>query len=67
MTPIIIKNLFGENGREMFHQISQFYPAYDFEETDNLFSHCGKYLHPSDRLLEIAGKYGINDISLVFI
>jgi hypothetical protein len=56
----VIKNLFGEKGREMFHRISQFYPAHDYNVTDDFFSRCRKYRYSSDRLFEIAGKYGID-------
>ena len=33
----IIKNLFGDEGRELFHQVSSFYPKYDYDEADDLF------------------------------
>lgn len=30
----------GENGREYYHRISRFYPAYQREETDKQYTHC---------------------------
>jgi hypothetical protein len=33
---------FGENGRELFHRISQFHPEYDFKECDKQFDNCLK-------------------------
>ncbi|WP_302960045.1 BT4734/BF3469 family protein [Alistipes finegoldii] len=38
-------NAYGEEGREMFHQISQFYPKYSSSETDDLFDNVlnGRY------------------------
>lgn len=57
----IIKNLFDEDGRILFHQVSSFYPNYDFDETDNEYSSKKKneYLYNTDRLFEIAAKYGL--------
>ena len=55
----IIKNLFGDEGRELFHQVSSFYPKYDYDEADNEYSKDrSKYLYNTDRLFEIAAKYG---------
>ena len=38
-------NEFGEEGREYFHAISQFYPGYELREADRKFDHVlkGKY------------------------
>ncbi len=33
---------FGENGRSLFHRISQFYPEYSARECDKQFDHCLK-------------------------
>jgi hypothetical protein len=57
----IIKCLFDEKeGRRLFHEVSRFYPRYTFEEADPYFSNC-HYLYPynSDRMFEIAAKYGV--------
>ena len=55
----IIKNLFGDEGRELFHQVSSFYPKYDYDEADDEYSKDrSKYLYNTDRLFEIAAKYG---------
>lgn len=58
----IIKNLFGEKGAELFHKVSSFYPDYDYEEAENLFqkTDSSRYRYNSDRLFEIAAKYGIH-------
>lgn len=58
----IIKNLFGEKGAELFHKVSSFYPDYDYEKTENLFqkTDSSRYRYNSDRLFEIAAKYGIH-------
>lgn len=57
----VITNLFGEEGRNLFHQVSQFYPNYRFEENDRLYSDLlnGDYPGNSDNLFKIAAKYGI--------
>lgn len=31
---------FGENGRELFHRISKFYPGYEFEECNKQYNYC---------------------------
>ena len=55
----IIKNLFGDEGRELFHQVSSFYPKYDYDEADDEYSKDrSKYLYNTDSLFEIAAKYG---------
>ena len=56
----IIKNMFGEEGRALFHKVSSFYPNYDYDETDREYSAMiiGRYRYNSDRLFEIAAKYG---------
>lgn len=57
----IIKNLFGEEGRILFHQVSSFFPRYDYDRVDYEYSSKkrGEYLYNTDRLFEIAAKYGI--------
>ena len=56
----IIKNLFDENGRELFHQVSRYYPGYCFDMADKLYSSISRwqYCYNSDRLFEIAAKCG---------
>lgn len=58
----IIKNLFGEKGAELFHKVSSFYPDYDYEKAESLFqkTNSDRYRYNSDRLFEIAAKYGIH-------
>lgn len=58
----IIKNLFDEDGRALFHQISSFYPNYDFDEADHKYSSVvrWRYKYNSDRIFEIAAKYGVS-------
>lgn len=57
----IIKNMFDEEGRDLFHKVSSFYPNYDYDETDSEYSAMivGQYRYNSDRLFEIAAKYGL--------
>lgn len=38
----VIANIFGENGRNLFHQISCFYPKYNVVRTDKQYNHCLK-------------------------
>ena len=57
----IIKMMYGESGRSIFHQVSRFYPNYYEIETDNLYdsimSHT--YLKRYDCMLRIAQKYNV--------
>ena len=57
----IIKNYFGAGGIVLFHDISKLYPNYSPEETEKLYSSIKQwqYRYRSDRLFEIAAKYGI--------
>lgn len=57
----VIKNYFGTGGVVMFHAISKFYINYTPEETDKLYSSIKQwqYRYKSDRLFEIAAKYGL--------
>ena len=58
---IIIGQNFGEDGRELFHAISQFYPQYTPEECDQKYDDILNrgYKKAVDRLYEIAAKYGL--------
>lgn len=58
----IIKNLFGEDGRNLFHQISKFYPNYAVEESDEKYSSIKRweYKYNSDQIFRIAAKYGLS-------
>lgn len=57
----ILANRFNEEGRERFHQLSQFYPNYTREECDKKFGECliRSCNYKSDRLFEIAKGYGL--------
>lgn len=46
---------------EEFHPVSGFYPKYDYEETERLYLSVirNSYHYNTDRLVEIAAKYGI--------
>ena len=41
-----LASTFGERGRELFHQLSRFYPKYDQRECDRQYNHCLK--HPGN-------------------
>ena len=58
---IIISQNFGEDGRELFHAISQFYYKYTPEECDKVYDGIlnQPYRKSSERLYEIAAKYGL--------
>lgn len=59
----IILNVFGdEEGTKYFHEISQYYPNYNYRESQNLLIQClySKYNYGIDRIFEIAVKYGID-------
>lgn len=58
----IIKNLFEENGRDLFQQISSFYPNYTVEESDKKYSSMKQweYKYNSDQIFRIAAKYGLS-------
>ena len=57
----IIKNMFDEEGRALFHKVSSFSPNYDYDATDSEYSAMivVQYRYNSDRLFEIAAKYGL--------
>ncbi|WP_425420705.1 DUF4326 domain-containing protein [Phaeodactylibacter xiamenensis] len=56
-----LANEFGENGRDYFHRVSQFYPRYSFREADRQYNHCkGKgYRYTISTFYYIAGLKGI--------
>ena len=56
-----MKNMSDEEGRALFHKVSSFYPNYDYDATDSEYSAMivGQYRNNSDRLFEIAAKYGL--------
>lgn len=57
----ILANKFNEEGRERFHQLSQFYPNYTREECDMKYNECliRRYNYKSDLLFEVAKRYGL--------
>jgi len=57
----ILANIFGEEGRKLFHSVGQFYPRYTMEESNQKFSQClqKRYNYSADRLFEIAKRYGV--------
>lgn len=58
---IIIAQTFSEDGRELFHSISKFYPNYTIEECDTKYDDIlvRQYKRKVDLLYEIAEKYGL--------
>lgn len=52
---------FGEEGRELFHEICQFYPTYTRKDCDEKYDEIlpRGYLKSVKRLSEIAAKYGL--------
>lgn len=58
---IIIAQTFHEDGRELFHSISKFYPNYTIEECDTKYDDIlvRQYKRKVDLLYEIAEKYGL--------
>lgn len=55
----IIKALFGKEGKTLFHKVSQFYPNYDYNETEKVYSQLdtNKYHYQTKRIFEIAVEY----------
>lgn len=55
----IVKSIYKNNGLEMFHKVSMFYPNYSKDETDNLYAHIetANYHYKYERIHEIAGRY----------
>ena len=57
----VIRSIFGDAGRNTFHQISQFYPNYSHEECDSKYDSIlkSKHHYRYDRMIDIATKYGV--------
>ena len=57
----IIKNLYGEDGRILFQNVSKFYPGYCSKVVDRMYSSIkqGEFLYNSDILIEIVNRYKI--------
>ena len=57
----ILVYMFREEGRERFHQLSQFYPNYTREECDMKYNEClsHHYTYKSDLLFEVAKRHGL--------
>jgi len=58
---LIIKNIYGEDGRSVFHDVSKFHPNYRSEIVDRKYSEIkqGEYQCSYDNLKEIANRYDI--------
>lgn len=57
----VIATLFGADGMSLFHRISVFYPRYDYDECERLFSEILKrgYRSSFDMVVSIAERYGV--------
>ncbi len=57
----VIQNLFGEDGRELFHKVSCFYDGYTISECDLFYSSILKkgYRKRTDDMLKIASFYNV--------
>lgn len=57
----VIATLFGDDGFPLFHRISCFYPNYDYDECERLFSEILKrgYRSSFDKIVSIAERYGL--------
>ena len=55
----IVKAVYKNDGRAMFHQVSRFYPNYSETETDNLYTNIDNsdYRYKYERIREIASQY----------
>ncbi|MBQ9231930.1 MAG: hypothetical protein IJ190_12265 [Prevotella sp.] len=63
---LVIKQVYGKNGREQFHKVSQFYPTYTPEETNQLYDFIEEHGYPTEysNIRKIAEKYiGSREIS----
>lgn len=62
MIGAVIANLFKQQGRTAFHQLSSFHPKYNPEQTNSIYNYClKKGYHPkTENLFIIAQKYGIS-------
>ena len=58
---LVIKNLFGDKGLDLFLKVSSFYPKYNQEEAESKYFELNekKYKTNTQSLFEIAAKYGI--------
>lgn len=62
----VIKRYFGESGRSLFHEISQFYSTdrfhYTYSECDEKFNQIlkSKYTYGYERIFEVSRKYGFS-------
>ncbi|MTU30694.1 BT4734/BF3469 family protein [Parabacteroides merdae] len=58
---LVIKNLFGGKGLDLFLQVSSFHPKYSQEEAESKYFELNekKYKTNTQSLFEIAAKYGI--------
>ena len=57
----VIQNLFGEDGRVLFHKVSRFYDGYTIKEADQFFSDIliKGYRKKTNDMLEIASYYNV--------
>lgn len=57
----IIKSILMGSGRYLFHQVSQFYPRYTYDECNAKYDSImnSEYHYRYERVLEIAAKYGV--------
>lgn len=57
----VVATLFGADGMSLFHRISVFYPRYDYDECERLFSDILKrgYRSSFDKIVSIAERYGL--------
>lgn len=57
----VLANTFGEEGRELFHLVGQFYPGYTIEASNSKFDACLRHQYNFGKLkfFEIAKKYGV--------
>lgn len=58
---LVIKNLFGDKGLDLFLKVSSFYPNYSQEEAENKYLELDekRYRANTQNLFDIAAKYGI--------
>lgn len=59
---LVIKNLFGEKGVDLFLKVSSFYPNYSQKEAENKYFELNekRYRANTQSLFDIAAKYGIH-------
>ena len=59
---LVIKNLFGEKGLDLFLKVSSFYPNYSQKEAESKYLELNekRYRVNTQSLLDIAAKYGIH-------